>query len=157
MRIRGEQMYLFSGELGAELRPIALSTDCALTLESEAVEVARTSPSVRKFRKGLLSWSIDCANLASLAGFDGLAVAVGQPITVAITILQKEAVAAGVNLAGIKPDKTVTLVGQSIITSASITGAKAQISAYRISFVGNGQIGALVEQNGFPYVLPIIF
>jgi hypothetical protein len=112
---------------------------------------------VRKFRKGLLSWSIDCANLASLAGFDGLAVAVGQPITVAITILQKEAVAAGVNLTGIKPDKIVTLVGQSIITSASITGAKAQISAYRTSFVGNGLIGALVEQNGVPYVLPIIF
>ena len=157
MRIRGEQMYLFSGELGAELRPIALSTDCALTLNAEAVEVARTSPAVRKFRKGLLSWSIDCSNLTSLVGFDKLAVEVGQPITVAITPLQKEVVDAGVKLDGVKPDKTVTLVGQSIITSASIAGAKAQISACRISFVGNGQIGALVEQNGFPYVLPIIF
>lgn len=157
MRIKGEQMYLFSGELGAELRPIALSTDCALTLNAEAVEVARTSPAGRKFRKGLRSWGIDCSNLTSLVGFDKLAVEVGQPITVAITLLQKEVVDAGVDLSGIKPDKTVTLVGQSIITNVSVSGAKAQISAYRMSFVGNGQIGALVEQNGFPYVLPIIF
>ena len=93
MRIKGEQMYLFSGELGAELHPIALSTDCALTLNAEAVEVARTSPAVRKFRKGLQSWGIDCSNLTSLVGFDKLAVEVGQPITVAITLLQKEVVA----------------------------------------------------------------
>ena len=157
MRIKGEQLYLFSGEMGQDLKPLALSTDCALQLNADSVEVCRIIGAGRRYRKGLRRWSVDCERLLSISTLGAFIPVIGQPITIAITLLQRDIVEAGINLSKISPDKAVTLVGQSIIASISAQGSKSRISSYRISFQGNGQIGALLERNGFPYVLPIEF
>lgn len=156
MRIRGEQLYLFSGELTGDLRPIALSTDCALRIESSSVEVARQHSAVRQYRKGLSAWAIDCSNLTSLEDFPQSLLTIGQPIIIGITLLQREVVAAGIDISVIAPDKMLTLVGTSIVISASIRGSKGRIAVSQITFQGSGEIGALVEMGGFPYVLPIV-
>lgn len=157
MRIKGEQLYLFSGEMGQDLKPLALSTDCALRLSADSIEVCRVTGANKRYRKGLRCWSVDCESLLSISTFDSFIPAIGQPITVAITLLQRDVVEAGIDLSRISPDKVVTLVGQSIISGISAQGSKSRISSYRIVFQGNGQIGALLERNGFPYVLPIEF
>lgn len=156
MRIRGEQLYLFSGELTGDLRPIALSTDCALRIESSSVEVARQHSAVRQYRKGLSAWAIDCSNLISEENFLRQMLTIGQPILIAITLLQREAVEAGIDISGVVPDKMLTLVGRGLVIAIAANGPKGQMAATRITFQGSGEIGALVERNGFPYVLPIV-
>ena len=156
-KIRGEQLYIFSGSRDA-LQPVGFSTDCALTLSSATVEGSRHG-NVRRNRPGLKAWSVTssgfCADDGSLV--ESMLTKVGQPITVAITVLQRGLVEAGIDLEDVAPSAVETLVGRAIITNVAARGGKGYLATIEVEYTGSGEIGLLRSRGGFPYILPLAF
>lgn len=148
-------MYIFSGNHYDNLTPVAESTDCTLTLDSDTIALCRKGG--ERKRAGRLSWGVECRGFYTFE--DSLLLRLsqlfGQPYSVGITVLQRDLVWAGIKLDRVVLDKEVTLVGLTILSSAEIAGGKAGLSSVRISFTGSGEPGILAQRNGFPYILPI--
>lgn len=155
MRIKGEQLYLFSGESKADLKPIAFTTDAVLSLHSLLVEVSPVGRA-RRFMQGQKGWDIGFSGLLSVSAFD-TAFRIGQPITMAITIMRRDLVENGVDLSNVPIKKEYTIVGRGILNQIAVKGAKASISSLRCNIQGNGELGILATRGGFPYILPLVF
>lgn len=155
MRIRGQQLYVFTGS-DNDLTPIGCSTDCSLDLAADVVEGSRVG-STRRKRSGLCSWNASCRGFA-VEGVDfDLVKNLGQPITVAFSVLRAELVARGVELSAISPDDTATLVGRAVVTGIRYVGGKPGLATAEVQFTGTGELGELVEKDGFTYIFPIVF
>ena len=157
MRIHGRQMYLYSGGNFSELTPIGCSTECALNISIETIELCHRG-GVGRSRPGRKSWSVSARGFVADGGsFLEMSQIVGQPLSVAISVLRADLLRlGGVNLSAITPDEEVTLVGCVIISSANLGGSRGALATRDLSFVGDGELGVLVERRGFPYILPII-
>lgn len=157
MKIRGEQLYIFSGSRES-LQPVGFSTDCALTLSAATVDGSRLG-NVRRNRPGLKSWTITSSGFCADDGspIESLPTKVGQPITIAITVLQRNLVEAGIDLGSITPSAVETLVGRAIITNVTARGGKSAQTVIDVEYIGSGEIGLLRSQGGFPYILPLTF
>lgn len=157
MKIRGEQLYIFSGSRDA-LQPVGFSTDCALTLSSATVEGSRHG-NVRRNRPGQKAWSVTSSGFFADDGspLESLPTKVGQPITIAITVLQRNLVEAGIDLGSVTPSAVETLVGRAIITNVTARGGKGSQAEIDVECIGSGEIGLLRSRGGFPYILPLTF
>lgn len=155
MRVRGQQMYIFTGALDS-LKPIGCSTDCSLDLSADTVAGARRG-NVRRQRAGLKSWSASCLSFIA----EGVELAtvgkIGQPISVAFSVLKKKLIEAGVRPSTLSPDETITLVGRAIVTNIRYKGSRSSLATAEITFTGSGALGELRKQNGFTYIFPIDF
>lgn len=146
-RTKGEQLYMFMGN-GDNLSPIGCSTDCSLSLSSDAIETSRRGQgSWRTFRAGLKSWSMDCSGFY----FDGPTPtsfmkgreAIGTIVKVAITVLEKNLVEAGIDLSAVKPSPSHTLVGDAVVKNCEYSGSKSGIAVYKIRFQGSGPLNPI--------------
>lgn len=154
MRIQGQRLYIFSGNRD-NLFPVASSTDCSISLESEAIAGVRRK-GVRVFRRGKKTWSV--SNAGFLTPQPDIKNLIGQPLTVAISVLQKELVDIGIIPGHAYPlDKEVTLIGQVIGRNISLDGSRGGISTASMEYIGVGELGMLAYRNGFPYILPLVF
>ena len=88
---------------------------------------------------------------------ESLPTKVGQPITVAITVLQRDLVEAGIGLGSITPSAVETLVGRAIVTNVAARGGKGYLATIEVEYTGSGEIGLLRSRGGFPYILPLAF
>lgn len=147
-------MYAFTGSAD-NLTPIGCSTDCSLDLSADVVSGSRRG-NVRQRRAGQKSWNVSCRGWIAGGGILSVAEKIGQPISVAFTVLQKDLVDAGVQLEDVSPDDEATLVGRAIVTNVSYNGGQSLATA-EIAFSGSGSLNELRLQNGFTYILPIIF
>lgn len=154
MKIRGQQLYIFKGTIDS-LKPIGCSTDCSLDLSVDVMAGSRRG-NVRQQRAGQRSWSVSCRGFIAEGVGLSTVVEIGQPISVAFTVLQKDLVDAGVQLEDVSPDDEATLVGRAIVTNISYNGGQTLATA-EIAFSGSGSLNELRFQNGFTYILPIIF
>lgn len=159
MRIRGEQLYIFSGESAGNTTPIGCSTDCVLSLTHSPVELCRKGGG-RRLRAGYISWSVSCNGMYAYGNNTSmlrLANMIGQPISVVVSILQRELADAGVDLSMLTPEEEVSVVGTAILTSADYAGSKGGIATYAVSYAGSGELSLMVDRGGFPYIFPIVF
>jgi hypothetical protein len=154
MRILGQQLYVFSGT-SANLTPIGHSTDCSLDLSADVVAGSRRG-NVRLQRVGQRSWSVSVANFVVEA--DGLSafLKIGQPISVALAVLQRSLVEAGVQLENVTPDGVATIIGRAYVTNIRYNGGQSLATA-KMTFTGSGALNELRTQNGFTYTLPLVF
>ena len=147
-KVKGEQLYMFIGSAEA-LKPIGCSTDCSLNLSAEAIEKSkRGQGGWRIFRPGQKSWSMDCAGFyfetaVVPSGFMGGRQAIGTIVKVAITILERELVEAGIDLSTVKPSPAHTLTGDAVITNCAYAGSQGGLATYKISFTGSGDLSPL--------------
>lgn len=156
MRIHGRQIYLFSGGDFSGLIPIGCSTECALDISVETIELCRRG-GVERSRAGRKSWSVSADGfLAVDGGILSLPEIVGQPLSIAVIVLREDLLRLGADLSGIELDGEVTLVGCVIANSTKLSGSKGSPVKRGVSFIGDGELGLLVNRNGFPYILPII-
>ena len=153
-RIRGQQLYIFTGALDS-LTPIGCSTDCSLELTTDTVAGARRG-NARRQRAGLKSWGVSCLIFIEGADLSPFKI-IGQPITVALSVLREQLVEAGVQPLTLSPDETITLVGRAIVTNLRYKGSRSSLATAEIVFTGSGALGELRKQNGFTYVFPIDF
>lgn len=150
--IRGEQLFVFAGE---DYAPLGASTDCALHVECSTIEVCSTVSRQRRYRRGKISWSIDCSGFYMLSA---VPVRVEQPIAIAMSVLGVGRVLGGVDLETLAPNGMATLKGEAIITGLEVAGSKGGFTTYRASFQGSGEVAVEVKDvKGFPYVFPLIF
>lgn len=154
-RIEGRRMYIFSGNHYEDLTPVAESTDCTLSLDSDTIALCRKGG--ERKRAGRLSWGVESRSFFTFETSPLLRLSqlFGQPYSVGITVLQRDLVWAGIKLDRVALDKEVTLVGLAILSSAEVAGGKAGLSSVRVGFTGSGEPGILAQRNGFPYILPI--
>lgn len=154
MKTRGQQLYVFTGSTD-NLTPIGCSTDCSLDLSVDVVSGSRRG-NVRQQRAGQRSWSVSCLGFIAEGAGLSAAAEIGQPISVAFSVLKKELVEAGVQLADVTPDAETTLTGRAIITNIRYNGGQSLATA-EITFTGSGALNELRAKNGFTYILPIVF
>ena len=148
-------MYLFSGGDFSELTPIGSSTKCSLSIAVNTIGLCRRG-GVERSRAGRKSWSISAGGfLAENGDILPFPKYVGQPLSIAISVLQEDLLRLGVDLPSIEFDSEVTLVGCVIVNSAKLSGAKGSFATRDVSFTGDGELGLLVDRDGFPYILPI--
>ena len=139
---------MFMGSAEA-LTPIGCSTDCSLDLSAEAIEKSkRGQGGWRTFRPGQKSWTMDCAGFyfetaVVPSGFMGGRQALGTMVKVAITVLARELVEAGIDLSTVKPSATHTLIGDAIVTNCAYAGSQGGLATYKISFTGSGELSPL--------------
>lgn len=144
-RIKGEQLYVFIASAGAFL-PMGASTDCSLRLTAALVEVNSKGQGLwRRYRVSQKGWEINCSGfyLEQMAVPNSMLEGVklhGMTCRVAISILAKELVDAGVNIESVTPDRTATLVGDAIITDCEYSGSRGSISTYSVSLQGTGSL-----------------
>ena len=146
-KIKGEQLYMFMGSADA-LSPIGCSTDCSLNLSADAIETSkRGQGSWRTYRPGQKAWSMDCAGFyfdgATPTSFMKGRESIGTVVTVAITVLDRKLVEAGIDLSSVKPSSTHTLVGEAVVTDCSYSGSRGGMATYSISFKGSGSLDPL--------------
>lgn len=158
MKIRGQQLHIFSGNHD-NLSLVASSTDCSITLTSTPIAGSRRR-GVRTSRAGKKSWTV------SNAGFcdNGQASAmiptqlIGQPLTIAATVLQRDIVEAGLSpQEDMSLEKELTLVGQVIVSNISQSGSRGSLATVTVEYIGVGELGLLRRNNGFSYILPLDF
>lgn len=135
-------MFLVSGET---FTPIGCSTSCSLDLSADAIEKSkRGQGSWRTYRPGRKAWSMSCSGFyfdhAAPTNFMRGREAVGTEVTVAITVLARELVEAGIDLSTATPSASHTLVGQAVIADCQYSGGKGSIATYSIKFAGSGSI-----------------
>lgn len=144
-RIKGEQLYVFLSNSGAFL-PIGASTDCSLRFNASLVEVAsKNGGAWSRFRVSKKGWDISCSGFyfeqtsvpnSMVEGANML----GSTCRIAISVLGKEAVEAGVNIGSLSPDTETTLVGDAVISSCEYSGSKGSIATYSITLQGTGPL-----------------
>lgn len=159
LRISGRQLYLYAGGNRDDLEPICASISCSLSLSVDSMLLCRQE-SFRRLRPAYKSWEIECSRLCYLQKENpifGLIDNVGQPLSMAISVLQKDICEAGIDISNIKPTANITLVGRVIPSSMAHNGRRGQMGSNTISFLGCGELGILVDWGGFPYILPIVF
>lgn len=151
-RIRGEQLFVFAGD---DYAPLGASTDCAFYAESSPVEVCSRRHRARRYRSGKVSWRMTCSGFYT---FGRARLDVGQPISVAMSVLGKERVLDGVDYDTLAPNGQATLKGTAIITECEVAGSRGGVTTYRITFQGTGDVTVEVKDvKGFPYSFPLIF
>lgn len=142
-RTKGEQLYMFLNG-----SPIGCSTDCSLSLSADAIETSRRGQGAwRTFRPGLKTWSMDCSGFY----FDGPtptsfmrgASAIGTKVRVAMSVLERNLVEAGIDLSSVQPSATHTLTGDAVITTCEYSGSKSGMAVYKLSFQGTGPIAPM--------------
>lgn len=144
-KIKGERLYMFMGSAD-KLKPIGCSTDCSLDLSAEAIEKSkRGQGGWRTFRPGQKSWSMDCAgfyfeNVEVPTNFKSGRNAIGTIVKVAITVLAREAVEAGIDLSTVAPTPSHTLIGDAVVTQCGYSGSQGGLATYKISFTGSGEL-----------------
>ena len=153
--IRGQQLYIFTGALDS-LTPIGCSTDCSLELTAATVAGARRG-NARRQRAGLKSWGVSCLGFVAEGGNFSALNKIGQPITVATTVLREELIKLGVQASSLSPDEVITLVGRAIVTNVRYKGSHSSLATAEIVFTGSGELGELRKQGGFTYIFPINF
>lgn len=144
-RIKGEQLYLFLSSSGIFL-PIGASTDCSLRFNASLVEVAsRNGGSWQRFRVSRKGWDVSCSGFY----FDQPSVPnsmiegakmVGATCRIAISVLAKELVEAGVNIGNLAPNTDATLVGDAVVSACEYAGSKGSIATYSITLQGSGPL-----------------
>lgn len=150
--IRGEQLLVFAGE---NYTPVGASTDCGISFECTTVEVCAKAPRFRRYRKGKISWSVGCSGFYF---FSSKILSVGQPIKLALAVLQRELINEGVGDNILTQAGEAMLKGEAIITDVEVAGSVGGIATYRISFQGSGEVIVHAKDDkGFPYVFPLIF
>lgn len=157
MRVHGRQIYLYPGNSFSDLTPIGCSTECALNISIETIELCHRG-GMERSRPGRKSWSVSARGFVADGGsFLEMSQIVGQPLSVAISVIRGDLLRLGsVNLSAITPDEEVTLVGCVIASEANLVGSRGSLATRDVSLVGDGELGVLVERRGFPYILPII-
>ena len=144
-RIKGEQLYMFMGSAG-NLKPIGCSTDCSLDLSADAIETSkRGQGGWRTFRAGQKSWSMDCAGFyfdtdTIPTNFKQGRKAIGTIVKVAITVLARELVEAGIDLSTVQPAPSHTLIGDAVVTNCGYSGSQGGFATYKIQFTGSGEL-----------------
>lgn len=157
MKIRGQQLYVFSGERD-NLSPIGCSTSCSLELSSNTVEGCRSASGLRKLRPATKGWKVTTDGFVSDNTFLSTATAaIGQPITIAFSVLRRELVEAGFDLSAVEPSAEVTLIGWALATATDYSARRSLFVTARQTFLGNGELRLLVKRGGFIYSLPLIF
>ena len=130
------------------LSPIGCSTDCSLNLSADAIETSKRGQGAwRTYRPGQKAWSMDCAGFyfegATPTSFMKGREAVGTVVTVAISVLDRKLVEAGIDLSTVQPSSTHTLVGEAVVTDCSYSGSRGGMATYSISFKGSGSLDPL--------------
>lgn len=147
-KIKGEQLYMFM-KTNDKWQPIGCSTDCSLNLSAEPIEISKRGIGAwRCFRAGSKSWGMDCAGFY----FDSVlptnfiqgADMVGSIIRVAMSVLEKSIIEAGVDLQTIAPHQTHTLVGDALITSCEYSGSRGGMATYKITVQGSGALTPII-------------
>ena len=144
-RIKGEQLYVFLSASNVFL-PIGASTDCSLRFNASLVEVAsKNGGAWRRFRVSKKGWEISCAGFY----FDQPSVPnsmveganmIGTACRIAISVLAKELVEAGVNIGNLTPNEDAALVGDAVISSCEYSGSKGSLATYSITLQGSGPL-----------------
>lgn len=158
MKIRGQRLHIFSGNHD-NLSLVASSTDCSITLTSTPIAGSRRRGG-RTSRAGKKSWGVGNSGFVNDEGtsISTLAYLVGQPLTVAVSILQKDFVEAGIPTGeDISLDKELTLVGQVIVSNIAQSGSRGGMAITSVEYVGVGELGVLRYNNGFSYIFPLDF
>lgn len=157
-KIRGQQLFLFANKSIRNLEPLALSTDCELSISADIIRLCRQGVAERS-RAGLASWGVSCRGLYALGTDNNItsspSLLIGQPFSVGFSVIKKELARIGI-VEESHLSEEATLVGTVIISNIKIGGSRAGISTYRTEFTGVGELGLLSERNGFPYILPIL-
>lgn len=138
-KAKGEQLYLFINN-----RPVGCSTECSVDLSAGVIEVAATG-GWRCFRPNHKAWSMGCSGFyfedSELpTNFIKGSQAIGTQVTVAMTVLGRALVEAGINLETITPDAVHTITGEAIITDCRYAGAQGTMATYSIQLQGSGEI-----------------
>lgn len=160
MRIAGGQIYVFTSS-GDGLRAVGSSSSCSLDVSAEPVELCAKGSAGRRYRPGRISWSVTTERFLSFADDGGMladVTLIGQPITVAVSVLKRALVEAGVDPDTLSPDETATLVGEAVVTEIAPRGSKGTVAACVMTLQGSGILRAQHrDTDGFIYTLPIIF
>lgn len=156
MRIHGRRMYLFSGGDLSELTPIGCTTECALNISVETIQLCRRA-GVERSRAGRKVWGVSAGGFLVENG-DILPTTkiIGQPLSVAITVLREDLLSSLPTISAICPDEEVTLIGRVIVDATKLVGANDSLTMRNVSMMGDGELGVLAERRGFPYIVPII-
>ena len=146
IKVKGSQLYVFT-DLGEGLTPVACSTDCELSFNAEAIEVSATGM-WKCFRSARKSWSLNCSGLyiesgALPANFIGGAKIIGAKVTVAMSVLERALVEAGIDISTLVPRPEHTLVGVAIVTNCRYTGSRSGLAIYAVNFHGAGEIAPM--------------
>lgn len=153
MRIKGEQLLAFYQVADGDYRIVANSTDCSISLHRDIIPICSLYPGVSRSRTARSSW----ATAVSIYPTE-LPLEAGTPITIAISVLGRNLVNAGIDIQTITPDEATTLIGEAIVTSIKIQGSRGLLSRLEVALQGNGGLTAIGEtKRGFPYSFPIIF
>ena len=141
-KVKGEQLYMFING-----HPVGCSTECSVEFNATTIEVAAAG-GWSCFRPGRKAWSMGCSGFyfddAELpTNFVKGSQAIGTKVTVAMTVLARSLVEAGINLETITPDATHTVVGEAIITDCRYSGARGSMATYSIQLQGSGKIGGM--------------
>lgn len=138
-KIRGEQLYLFLNN-----HPVGCSTECSVNFNATTIEVS-ASGGWSCFRSGKKAWSMSCAGFyfdddELPTNFVVGSQAIGTKVVVAMTVLARLLVEAGVNLGSVTPDGTHTIAGEAIITECQYAGQRGSLATYSIQLQGTGEI-----------------
>lgn len=141
-KAKGEQLYLFMND-----RPVGCSTECSVDFSAETIEVAATG-GWRCFRPGHKAWSMGCSGFyfddtELPTNFIKGSQAIGTKVTVAMTVLARELVEAGIDLGSVTPDVVHTIVGEAIVTDCRYAGARGSLATYSIQLQGSGEINPI--------------
>lgn len=142
-RVRGEQLYMFM-DSGDGMVPIGCSTECSLNLRAATIEVS-SAGGWRNFRSGRKEWNMSCSgfyfeNAALPTNFLVGTKAIGTTVTVAMSILARSLVEAGIDLENISPDSVQSIMGTAIIVDCRYDGPKSGHATYTIDLQGTGEI-----------------
>lgn len=147
-KIKGEQLYMFVGSADA-LKPIGCSTDCSLDLSADAIEKSkRGQGGWRTYRPGQKSWSMDCAgyyfdDASAPTSIKSGKQMIGTTVKVAISVLSRALVEAGIDLSTVAPAPSHTLIGDAVVTRCGYSGSVGGLATYKISFTGSGELSLL--------------
>ncbi len=142
-KVKGKQLYMFMGS-GESLTPIGCSTDCSAELRAEAIETTGAGDWAC-FRSGRKAWSMSCSGFyleesEHPTNFIAGSQAIGQSVIVALTVLARDLVEAGVDLSKIAPSAEHTIVGSAIITACRYAGSVGGLATYAIEYTGSGPL-----------------
>lgn len=160
MRVAGGQIYAFTSADDG-LKAVGSATDCAVDMAADRVELCPKGSTARRYRAGRISWSVTVSRFLSFDGGVGILPAscpLGQPITIAVSVLKRELVEAGVDPDTLPPGETATLTGEAIVVGIVPRGTRGTLATCEITFQGTGILRAMHrDTDGFIYTLPIIF
>ena len=155
MRVRGDNLYVFERR-DDEYTPLGAAVDCLFSAEVEKVELCAVVGTGKRYRAGKAAWHIETRGLNA---YDkNLILAVGQPISIAFSVLKKELVTNGINVTDAIRDATVRIIGDAIIVESEHSASCGGLATYKLQLQGVGEPLLYINDGlGFPYTFPLIF